>query len=160
MVITNKSLLTVSILEIIYNKNQNININLQQEPIKEKIMTNNQSIPVPDIKYKTELCRTWIEQNFCPYMEKCRFAHGKTDLHDKIIFGKNYKQKDCKSFHTKGYCPYGPRCLFRHDGRNFSELNRPFYRFILENNFPDMFFKNIKKRKFTEEEFLNSCDLG
>lgn len=123
-------------------------------------MTNSQNIPVPDIKYKTELCRTWIEQNFCPYMEKCRFAHGKTDLHDKIIFGKNYKQKDCKSFHTKGYCPYGPRCLFRHDGRNFTELNRPFYRFILENNFPDLFFKNMKKRNFSEEEFLNNCDLG
>lgn len=35
MVITNKSLLTVSILDIIYNQNHIININLQQK-LKEK----------------------------------------------------------------------------------------------------------------------------
>jgi len=120
-------------------------------------MSSNQNAQVPDIKYKTELCKTWVEQNFCPYMEKCRFAHGKTDLQDKIIFGKNYKQKDCKSFHTQGFCPYGPRCLFRHDERKFSELNRPFYKYALENTFISLFFgKNTNKRKASEDDFLNT----
>src|SRR4051812_43937519 len=68
-------------------------------------------------KYKTELCRTWVEHNYCPYKEKCRFAHGKRDLHDKIVLSKNYKQKECNTFYTRGYCPYGPRCHFKHDER-------------------------------------------
>lgn len=125
-------------------------------------MSNNPNIQVPDLKYKTELCRTWVEQNYCPYMEKCRFAHGKNDLQDKIIFGKNYKQKDCKSFHSKGFCPYGPRCLFRHDERKFSDLNRPFYKYVLESNFPNLYFANLnsnKSRKNSQEEDLsNSMD--
>lgn len=159
MVIMNRNILTVSIPENPYIRENNININQQQtHSLKEQEMANNANIP--DIKYKTELCRTWIEQNFCPYMEKCRFAHGKTDLHDKIIFGKNYKQKDCKSFHTKGYCPYGPRCLFRHDERKFTELNRPFYKFILEDNFIKNVFKNLNKKRLTEEEFINSIEIS
>jgi len=122
-------------------------------------MTKNTKNQISDVKYKTELCRTWIEQNYCPYLEKCRFAHGKTDLLDKTIIGKNYKLKDCKSFHTKGYCPYGPRCLFKHEERKFSNLNRPFYKYILENNFTDFYFKNLKMQKISEEDFLKYFDI-
>jgi hypothetical protein len=82
-------------------------------------------------KYKTELCRTWVEHNYCPYKEKCRFAHGKKDLHEKIVIGKNYKQKECNSFYTKGYCPYGPRCHFKHDERKLWEIERIYYQLVL-----------------------------
>lgn len=78
-------------------------------------------------KYKTELCRTWVETNTCPYNEKCKFAHGKVELNDKIIVSRNFKLKDCKSFYTEGYCPYGPRCHFKHDERVFKNMNRYFY---------------------------------
>lgn len=85
-----------------------------------------------DLNYKTELCRTWVEKNYCPYNEKCRFAHGKKDLHDKVILNsKNYKQKECNSFHKKGYCPYGPRCHFKHEERRLDDLNRVYYPFLL-----------------------------
>lgn len=82
--------------------------------------------------YKTELCRTWVEKNFCPYKEKCRFAHGKKDIHDKTINAKNYKQKECNSFHKKGFCPYGPRCHFKHEERKLAEITRPYYPFLLK----------------------------
>jgi butyrate response factor 1 len=84
-----------------------------------------------DVNYKTELCRTWVEKNFCPYKEKCRFAHGKKDLHDKMVMGKHYKQKECNSFYTKGFCPYGPRCHFKHEERRLDEINRPYYPYLL-----------------------------
>ena len=28
-------------------------------------------------KHKTELCKTFSELGYCPYENKCRFAHGK-----------------------------------------------------------------------------------
>ena len=33
-----------------------------------------------DPKYKTEICRKFEESRFCPYGNKCRFAHGKKDV--------------------------------------------------------------------------------
>lgn len=88
-----------------------------------------------DINYKTELCRTWVEKNFCPYREKCRFAHGKKDLHDKVINSKNYKQKECNSFHNRGFCPYGPRCHFKHEERTMDNIDRTFYSFLLQTQY-------------------------
>jgi len=159
MVLFNKDILKDFFSENIHNNRPNFNINSEEDMIRSLEILNNQNVPSADIKYKTELCRTWIENNFCPYLEKCRFAHGKTDLNDKIIFGKNYKQKDCKSFHTKGYCPYGPRCLFRHDERKFSELNRPFYKYILEKNFANISSNNLKRKKISEEDFIDNYDI-
>jgi len=86
---------------------------------------------IGEVNYKTELCRTWVEKNFCPYKEKCRFAHGKKDLHDKIISSKNYKQKECMSFYQKGFCPYGPRCHFKHEERTLGDVNRTYYTYLL-----------------------------
>lgn len=144
----NDNFSAVSILLNPYIEDQILyKLNLITEKLKASEMSNNPNIKGTDVKYKTELCRTWVEQNYCPYMGKCRFAHGKQDLNDKLIIGKNYKQKDCKSFHTKGYCPYGPRCLFRHDERKFADLNRPFYNLILQSNFTNFYFKNLKKEK-------------
>lgn len=67
-----------------------------------------------DPKYKTELCKTFEETNFCPYGYKCRFAHGKEDLFSKSTQIFNYKQKECKSFFKDNFCNYGVRCLFKH----------------------------------------------
>jgi hypothetical protein len=89
---------------------------------KENVNISNLPENNPDSTYKTELCRTWIEKNFCPYKEKCRFAHGKRELHEKYHHSRNYKQKDCKSFFSKGFCPYGPRCQFKHDERKITNI--------------------------------------
>lgn len=79
-----------------------------------------------DPKYKTEMCKTWIETGFCPYGNKCRFAHGKSELLFKPT-SSSYKKKPCKSFMLKGYCPYGTRCNFRHDERKLSEIPLSYY---------------------------------
>ncbi len=104
-------------------------------------------------KYKTELCRKWVEHNYCPYREKCRFAHGKKDLHEKLINNKNYKQKECNSFHTKGYCPYGPRCHFKHDERRIDEMERIYFKILLEKNI-------IKNKRLSVFEDIVSLKKG
>ena len=97
--------------------------------------------------YKTELCRTWVEKNYCPYREKCRFAHGKKDLHDKIINSKNYKQKECNSFYQRGYCPYGPRCHFKHEERKLDDVTRPYYQFMINSkNSIEKFHSSINSK--------------
>jgi hypothetical protein len=92
-----------------------------------------------EVNYKTELCRTWVEKNYCPYKEKCRFAHGKKDLHEKSVNSKHYKQKECNSFYKKGFCPYGPRCHFKHEERKLEDISRPYYEYLLKSS------RNIEK---------------
>merc|ERR1712087_636893 len=36
--------------------------------------------PESEQKYKTELCKNWIETNTCRYGRKCQFAHGNEEL--------------------------------------------------------------------------------
>lgn len=71
-----------------------------------------------DEKYKTELCQKYCENGFCPYGNKCRFAHGKDELVYKKLCN-NYKKKQCKTFFECGYCPYGTRCTFKHNEFSF-----------------------------------------
>ena len=82
----------------------------------------------PSEKYKTELCKKFQSTGFCPYGNKCRFAHGKEELITKIQ-NANYKKEKCKSFYEKGYCPYGIRCNFQHDERKFKDLNFSYFYF-------------------------------
>ena len=79
-----------------------------------------------DQNYKTELCKKFMSTGFCPYGNKCRFAHGKNELITKIQ-GANYKTDKCKSFYEKGYCPYGSRCKFQHDERKFNNINFSYF---------------------------------
>ena len=82
----------------------------------------------PSEKYKTELCEKFQSTGFCPYGNKCQFAHGKEELITKIQ-NANYKKEKCKSFYEKGYCPYGNRCNFQHDERKFKDLNFSYFYF-------------------------------
>ena len=79
-----------------------------------------------DPKYKTELCKSWIETNFCVYGNKCRFAHGNHELNNKE-FNSNYKKKPCSSFLKYGFCPYGKRCNFKHDERKLTDIILPYF---------------------------------
>ena len=73
--------------------------------------TKNQS---PEENYKTEMCKNWVRYAHCSYGEKCRFAHGDTDLIDKHVYNQKYKSKRCEGFHLRGSCVYGFRCNFIH----------------------------------------------
>jgi len=63
--------------------------------------------------YKTEMCRSWVENGLCRYGPKCQFAHGQHELRPVMRHPK-YKTEICKTFHTTGTCPYGKRCRFIH----------------------------------------------
>lgn len=79
--------------------------------------------PTDETKYKTEMCKKWVETNQCPYGRKCKFAHGRHELNEKLINNKSaYRSKKCNSFHTTMTCPYGIRCLFAHEQRQLDEL--------------------------------------
>lgn len=109
-----------------------------------------------DPKYKTELCKKWVETNFCAYGNKCRFAHGKHELVNKTQ-SNNYKKKLCKSFQETGFCPYGSRCNFKHDERKLNEINLPYF-------FVNLFIKNEihsgKRLKIFEEITSDNCSTS
>jgi len=63
--------------------------------------------------YKTELCKSWIENGSCRYGDKCQFAHGPDELRP-IYRHPKYKTEICKTFSNFGTCPYGKRCRFVH----------------------------------------------
>ncbi|KAJ6231944.1 protein tis11 [Anaeramoeba flamelloides] len=63
--------------------------------------------------YKTEVCRSWIENGYCKYGNKCQFAHGTSELR-KVSRHPKYKTQICKAYNTQGICRYGRRCKFIH----------------------------------------------
>lgn len=79
-----------------------------------------------DPKYKTELCKSFMNNNFCIYGNQCRFAHGMKELVIKTQ-NSNYKKKLCKSFFENGFCTYGIRCNFQHYQKKMEDIQLPFY---------------------------------
>ena len=75
--------------------------------------TNQQDIYSTQL-YKTELCKSYTDTNYCRYGLKCRFAHGMIELRP-IARHKKYKTERCKNYEETGICPYGPRCRFIHE---------------------------------------------
>lgn len=67
-------------------------------------------------KYKTELCRNYSEKGWCPYGDKCQYAHGYHDVQMGPCCSKKsgYRTRKCKSFWNDGQCSYGKRCQFSH----------------------------------------------
>jgi len=78
-------------------------------------------------KYKTELCKNWIETGVCRYGDKCQFAHGYHELVYQGPKNQKYKSKQCNTFIERLYCPYGNRCLFKHEDRTEEEVTEFFY---------------------------------
>jgi len=94
--------------------------------------TENSAQSEPDEKYKTELCKNWVQSGRCSYGNKCRFAHGPDDLINKQIFNPKYKSKKCEAFHNALYCPYGARCNFMHDEGNNYKSRVFYYTYLLD----------------------------
>ena len=105
-----------------YYNNSKKNLTLIKKLIKEQNLLQQ--------NYKTELCKKFQSTGYCPYGAKCRFAHRKEELINRIQ-GPNYKKEKCKSFYEKGFCNYGSRCKFQHDERKFKDVNLSFFYFQL-----------------------------
>ncbi len=83
-------------------------------------------------KFKTEMCKNWIEAGRCRYGAKCQFAHGYHEIVGKIPQNQRYKSKLCSTFQTEHFCPYGKRCLFRHEDRPLNQVVNFHYKFHTE----------------------------
>lgn len=65
-------------------------------------------------KLKNELCRNYLSLGYCPYNDKCQFAHGTAELRQNCDHNGKYKTKKCTAFFREGFCLYGERCNFLH----------------------------------------------
>ena len=105
-----------------------------------------------DGKYKTELCKNWIETAKCRYESKCRFAHGQEELTQaaRRVYNDKFKSKNCRTFYHTRSCMYGTRCMFRHEHRNYKQLHRHYYTpqmYVLET----LFHSAQSKTAFVEQ---------
>jgi len=82
------------------------------------------------IKYKTERCKYWDISGYCKYKENCAFAHGNSEVRQKVVPTPNYKTKKCKQFFENGFCPYGPRCQFLH--KDLSDSDKFSYKKVID----------------------------
>ncbi|KAG0236144.1 nudix (nucleoside diphosphate linked moiety X)-type motif 2 [Actinomortierella wolfii] len=92
--------------------------------------------------YKTRLCERFEAEGFCPYYNKCTFAHGSAELrqrptppegherssasnshqlrqrrddgHSERVENEFHKTRLCEKFMNEGECPFGNRCTYAH----------------------------------------------
>lgn len=55
-----------------------------------------------------------MENGYCPYEKRCKFAHGSQELRKNDQLNSKYKTKECGSFKNHQFCAYGDRCNFIH----------------------------------------------
>ena len=103
-------------------------------------------------KYKTELCKNWIEVGFCRYSENCKFAHGAEEI--AIEIAKVRKKKNCKAFFSSGKCLYGVRCQYRHEHRHIDQIKR--YPYVVRLITYESLFAN----SIDQEAFLENFETG
>lgn len=89
-------------------------------------------------KFKTQMCKHFLEDGECPLHQFCQFAHGPEELrqpNDPLPkhFGKtalgavhsNYKTEPCKNFSETGECKFGDGCSFYHNDQERRQLIDP-----------------------------------
>ena len=67
---------------------------------------------LPSYKEKSQLCKKFVENGYCPYEKRCKFAHGLHELKKNHQANCKYKTKTCGGFLQEGFCPYRNRCNF------------------------------------------------
>jgi len=74
--------------------------------------------------FKTVICNKWKLLGYCPYGEKCTFAHGLRELRMRPVEHKKLNNTICKNF-SAGCCLRGSLCRFSHvfDHRISNRLN-------------------------------------
>lgn len=89
--------------------------NNRKKSRKSDIKINKKKLSVNTELYKTELCATFVKSGgYCPYGDKCQFAHGSTEL-KSVDRPSNWRSKPCQNWLKTGTCAYNERCCFRHD---------------------------------------------
>ncbi|KAJ1529043.1 nudix (nucleoside diphosphate linked moiety X)-type motif 2, partial [Nowakowskiella sp. JEL0078] len=99
---------------------QQNNIDLKKQPVHDNQL------------FKTRLCERFETDGFCPYGNRCTFAHGTVELRDRSTYGGEAEKKDavenllyktrlCERFMKENFCQYGPRCNFAHSLRELRD---------------------------------------
>lgn len=95
-----------------------------------QVTEDSESDPKQTIKFKTEMCKNWVEKGKCSYSIRCKFAHGEHELvkasNDKKD-EEEYKTKMCTAYNKKHYCPYGVRCLFIHEAKTAQDFQENYF---------------------------------
>ncbi|CAK85268.1 unnamed protein product (macronuclear) [Paramecium tetraurelia] len=132
------------------NENLSSGLSCDQEECenKEKIENKSKNKISFIVKVKTEICKYWAIEDYCPYGQQCAFAHGQHEIRQKTHVPHNYKTQVCKNYITIGYCCYGERCQFKHPEKKGNQLPCITYQNLL-NNMGNTFFKQklIKNQK-------------
>ena len=111
----------------------------------------------PAKRYKTELCKNWIENNHCRYGKKCQFAHGHDELESaRAAAGMDDKlrTKNCRTFYKEKVCNYGSRCMFRHEHRHIRQIHRHYYVAKL------CAYETLFQYSKDQDNFVNSYETG
>eukprot|EP01012_Entosiphon_sulcatum_P007391 TRINITY_DN13747_c0_g2_i1.p1 TRINITY_DN13747_c0_g2~~TRINITY_DN13747_c0_g2_i1.p1 ORF type:complete len:245 (+),score=14.79 TRINITY_DN13747_c0_g2_i1:116-850(+) len=58
------------------------NTRARSEKLPETSKNEKDKVAVDPRKYKTKMCRNWVETGSCPYEHTCCFAHGQEELRD------------------------------------------------------------------------------
>lgn len=66
------------------------------------------------VRYKTEMCKNFMELGVCRFDQKCFYAHSAQELNKATYKHEKYKTQLCKPFHSEGFCDFGARCAFIH----------------------------------------------
>lgn len=85
------------------------------------------------MKFKTEMCKNWVNTGSCQYLDRCSFAHGAHELQGKTHVPVNFKTKVCETFHREGSCQFGARCQFLHSERDVNQTGYSFQEMLHEN---------------------------
>lgn len=95
--------------------------------------------------YKTRLCERFETEGYCPYEGKCTFAHGTTELRERLADavedkpspkiesndGNNlFKTRLCERYMKGMFCQYGPKCNFGKLLMQCRPTNRPIWIFL------------------------------
>jgi hypothetical protein len=101
-------------------------------------------------KEKSQLCKKFVENGYCPYEKRCKFAHGLHELKKNHQANCKYKTKTCGGFLQDGYCPYGNRCNFIHPASTACSQSRHL----------DIELASIKTAAFRESRLLKLLQLS
>jgi len=122
----------------------------EQQPGTEEAANSQEKEKMALEKYKTEMCKNYVETGKCSYSVRCMFAHGQHELVQKDVSalpGVPYKKVLCEKFHQENCCNYGTKCIYIHEERNLDTIASNYYQngLMLLNSVSDL-EKTSKRR--------------
>ncbi|XP_054155883.1 mRNA decay activator protein ZFP36-like [Oppia nitens] len=88
-------------------------------------------VPMFDpVRYRTEMCKNFVESGVCRFNDRCFYAHALHELRPTTYRHRKHKTQLCRPFHTDGFCEFGARCAFIHSRPDVEAIVQRFNRLI------------------------------